>query len=39
MLADAATRNMIFFSMISFLGILFVGYTYALKKRAFDWKD
>src|SRR6266487_6056172 len=28
----------IFGSMISFLVILFVGYLYALKKRAFDWK-
>jgi NADH-quinone oxidoreductase subunit A len=27
----------IFFSMISFIGILFVGYLYALKKKAFDW--
>jgi NADH-quinone oxidoreductase subunit A len=27
----------IFFSMFSFLGILFVGYLYALKKKAFDW--
>jgi NADH-quinone oxidoreductase subunit A len=26
-------------SMLSFMGILFVGYLYALKKRAFDWKD
>jgi NADH-quinone oxidoreductase subunit A len=25
-------------SMFSFLGILFVGYLYALKKNAFDWK-
>ena len=25
-------------SMISFMGILFVGYIYALKKDAFDWK-
>jgi len=24
-------------SMVSFIGILFVGYIYALKKRAFDW--
>ena len=24
--------------MLSFLGILFVGYLYALKKQAFDWK-
>lgn len=26
-------------SMLSFLGILFVGYFYALKKGAFDWKS
>ena len=25
-------------SMICFLGILFIGYLYALKKQAFDWK-
>ncbi len=37
MLADAATRNLILGSMVSFLGILFVGYIYALKKKAFDW--
>lgn len=30
---------LIFGSMISFLGILFVGYIYALKKKAFDWKN
>lgn len=29
---------LIFGSMLSFLGILFVGYIYALKKNAFDWK-
>lgn len=23
--------------MVSFLGVLFVGYLYALRKRAFDW--
>jgi len=39
MLADHATRNMILASMISFLGILFAGYIYALKKKAFDWKS
>ncbi len=38
MLADPATRTMILFSMISFLGVLFIGYIYALKKNAFDWK-
>ena len=39
MLADPATRNLILGAMISFLGILFVGYLYALKKEAFDWKS
>jgi NADH-quinone oxidoreductase subunit A len=28
----------IFFSMLTFLGILFVGFLYAVKKGAFDWK-
>jgi NADH-quinone oxidoreductase subunit A len=28
---------MIFGSMLSFVGILFVGYIYALKKGAFEW--
>src|SRR5438309_8478838 len=31
--------NLIFGSMLSFLGVLFVGYIYALKKGAFDWKS
>jgi NADH-quinone oxidoreductase subunit A len=39
MLAEHATRNLIFGSMISFLGILFVGYIYAVKKKAFDWRS
>ncbi len=39
MLADPATRNLILGSMLSFLGILFVGYLYAVKKNAFDWKS
>ncbi len=39
MLKDAATKNLIFGSMVTFLVILFVGYIYALKKRAFDWKS
>ena len=39
MLADPATRNLILGSMVSFLGILFVGYIYAVKKKAFDWKN
>jgi len=29
---------LIFGSMFSFLAILFVGYIYALKKKAFDWR-
>ena len=39
MLAEHATRNLIFGSMISFLGILLVGYIYALTKNAFDWRS
>src|SRR4029077_2316487 len=39
LLADPATRTLILGSMVSFLLILFVGYIYALKKRAFDWKN
>ena len=37
---DMLTTNpdLIFGSMISFLGILLVGYIYAVKKNAFDWK-
>jgi NADH-quinone oxidoreductase subunit A len=36
MLQDNAA--LILGSMLSFMGILFVGYLYAVKKRAFDWK-
>lgn len=36
MLRDNA--NLIFGSMITFLGVLFVGYVYAVKKGAFDWQ-
>jgi NADH-quinone oxidoreductase subunit A len=36
MLAENA--GLIFGSMLTFMAILFVGYIYALKKRAFDWK-
>jgi NADH-quinone oxidoreductase subunit A len=39
MLGDVATKNLILVAMLSFIGILFVGYLYALKKRAFDWKS
>lgn len=37
MLAENA--SLIFGAMISFLAILFVGYIYAVKKNAFDWKS
>lgn len=37
MLAENA--SLILWSMLSFLGILFVGYIYAVKKQAFDWKE
>ena len=36
MLAENA--SLILGSMLTFMGILFVGYLYAVKKRAFDWK-
>ena len=39
MLAEHATRNLVLGSMVSFLAILFAGYVYALKKKAFDWKS
>ena len=39
MLADPAMKNWIFGSMMSFLAILLVGYIYAVKKKAFDWKS
>jgi len=35
----AQDANMIFGSMVTFIGILLVGYIYAVKKRAFDWKS
>ena len=28
----------VFFSMLTFLGVLFIGFLYALKKGALDWK-
>jgi NADH-quinone oxidoreductase subunit A len=31
--------SLILGAMLSFLGILFVGYIYALKKKALDWKS
>jgi NADH-quinone oxidoreductase subunit A len=39
MLSVPATRDLVLFAMLSFLGVLFVGYFYALKKGAFDWRS
>jgi NADH-quinone oxidoreductase subunit A len=39
MLANTATRDLILAGMLSFLAVLLVGYVYALKKGAFDWKS
>lgn len=39
MLSDLASANLIFGTMVSFLGILFVGYIYAIKRNAFDWNS
>ncbi|MBI3875802.1 MAG: NADH-quinone oxidoreductase subunit A [Verrucomicrobia bacterium] len=33
------TAGLALISMLTFIAILFVGYLYALKKRAFDWKS
>ena len=35
----ATNAWLIFGSMISFLGTLFIGYIYAIKKNALDWKS
>ena len=39
MLGDPASANLIFSTMVSFLGILFIGYIYAIKRNAFDWNS
>jgi NADH-quinone oxidoreductase subunit A len=39
MLRNPQTAGLILGSMLAFMAILFVGYLYALKKRAFDWKS
>ena len=35
----AQNASLIFGSMISFLVVLFIGYIYALKKQAFNWRS
>jgi NADH-quinone oxidoreductase subunit A len=37
LLHDPRYSVSIFFSMFTFIGIVFIGYLYALKKKAFDW--
>ena len=37
-LKDSASRDVVFFGVLSFLAVLVLGYVYAIKKRAFDWK-
>ena len=39
MLRDPASANLIFGTMVSFLGILYIGYIYAIKRNAFDWNS
>jgi NADH-quinone oxidoreductase subunit A len=39
MLIEHVTRNLILGSMVSFLGILFAGYIYAVKKGALNWRE
>ena len=39
MLNDPTSANLIFGTMVSFLGILFIGYIYAIKRNAFDWNS
>jgi NADH-quinone oxidoreductase subunit A len=39
MVKNPATHNLIFISMLVFLGILLIGYFYAVKKKAFDWRS
>ena len=39
LLANPATAGLILSAMLSFLGILFIGYLYAVKKGALDWKS
>jgi NADH-quinone oxidoreductase subunit A len=39
LLKDPATANLILGSMMSFMAVLFIGYIYAVKKNAFDWKS
>ncbi|MCX6908661.1 MAG: NADH-quinone oxidoreductase subunit A [Verrucomicrobia bacterium] len=37
LLKDPQTGAAAFFSMLAFVGVLFVGFVYALRKGAFDW--
>jgi len=39
LLAVPGLQDTAIISMLSFLGVLLVGYIYAVKKKAFDWKN
>jgi NADH-quinone oxidoreductase subunit A len=39
MLSEPATKNLILGSMVTFMFILFIGYIYAFKKKAFEWRQ
>jgi NADH-quinone oxidoreductase subunit A len=39
LLANPATSTAVVVSMLTFLAVLLVGYIYAVKKKAFDWKS
>ena len=38
-IGEGSTRMSVKFYLVAMLFILFVGYIYAVKKRAFDWKS
>lgn len=38
MLAQPGMGDLIYFAMLSFIGVLGVGYVYAARKGAFDWR-
>ena len=37
--AGAAMRNVVFFEMLTFIALVFVGYIYVWKKGLFDWGE
>lgn len=39
LLAEPATRHLVWLGMLWFMGVVGVAYVYALKKGAFSWRD